>query len=272
MAANLNFGIENTVDLKVADRRDTTGTGTRIVPIIRNLTFNGSYNFMAEARKLSNISFSGNSQITEKLNLNFNGVFSPYAVQDIPNLTGNAITRVESDRYTFQDGKLPRLIQFGLSFDYSFNPESFRTRNLNNEQFKQEAISKGATVEQAEQLAMIARDPNAFVDFKLPWNFSFNYSLQYSNPLGIDRQLTNTLNFNGDVALTPKWKVQFNSGVDFRRKSLSPTSLSLYRDLHCWDLSFNWVPFGAYQSYSVDLKVKASILQDLRLTNFINSD
>ncbi|RZL39133.1 MAG: LPS-assembly protein LptD, partial [Pedobacter sp.] len=114
----------------------------------------------------------------------------------------------------------------------------------------------------------ISRDPNAFVDFNIPWNIALSYSFNYSNPLGqrASRTISNTLNFNGDFNLTPKWKIQFTSGYDLVRSEISPTSFSIYRDLHCWDLSASWVPFGQYQSYSIDIKVKASILQDLKLS------
>ena len=123
------------------------------------------------------------------------------------------------------------------------------------------------TQEQSDALARVSRDPNAFVDFKIPWNFAFSYSFQYStDAVGLNSNITNTLNFNGDANITPKWKVQFTSGWDFQAKTFSQTNFSIYRDLHCWDMSFSWVPFGRYQSYSVDIKVKASILQDLKLS------
>jgi hypothetical protein len=66
--------------------------------------------------------------------------------------------------------------------------------------------------------------------------------------------------------VTPKWKVQFTSGYDFNTTGLSPTSFSIYRDMHCWDMSVHWVPFGLYRSYNLTIKVKASILQDLKLS------
>jgi hypothetical protein len=66
--------------------------------------------------------------------------------------------------------------------------------------------------------------------------------------------------------VTKNWKIGFNSGYNLDTKEFTPTQLNIYRDLHCWDLSINWIPFGTYQSYRVDLKVKASILQDLKLT------
>jgi len=47
---------------------------------------------------------------------------------------------------------------------------------------------------------------------------------------------------------------------------LQPMQLAIYRDLHCWDMNISWVPYGAYKSYSVTIRVKNSILQDLKLS------
>ncbi len=103
------------------------------------------------------------------------------------------------DRYTWQNGKLPRLTSFGFSFDYSFNPESFRRRTDNLDQLQNGMQKKGITPEQSNALAAISRDPNAFVDFNVPWNFSFAYSFQYSaSETGLNGSTTNTLTFNGD--------------------------------------------------------------------------
>lgn len=263
--AALNFGLNNDVELKVLSSKDTTGTGTKKIPIIQGLNINGNYNFLKPAYKLSNLSFSGRSQFTEKLGINFNGNLNPYAVKD--SVTTYGITKALIDRYTWQNGKLPRLTGFGFSFDYSFNPTSFQKKADNLEKLEKGVAKTGLTTEQANQLSAISRDPNAFVDFNIPWNLSFAYSFQYSaSETGMNGMTTNSLTFNGDFNVTPKWKVQYNSGYNFETKNLSLTSLSIYRDLHCWDMSFQWVPFGTYRSYSVTLKVKASILQDLKLS------
>jgi len=263
--AALNFGLNNDVELKVLSEKDTTGTGTRKIPIIQGLNINGNYNFLKPAYKLSNLSFSGRSQFTEKLGINFNGSLNPYAVGDTT--IGSVDTKKLIDRYTWQNGQLPRLQSFGFSFDYSLNPASFERRADNLEKLESGAAKEGITPEQSNALAAISRDPNAFVDFNIPWNFSFAYSFQYStSETGTNKNITNSLTFNGDFNATPKWKVQFNSGYNFDTKNISLTTLSIYRDLHCWDMSFTWVPFGTYRSYSVTLKVKASILQDLKLS------
>lgn len=270
--AALGFALDNNVELKVRSREDTTGTGSRKIPIIQGLNISGSYNFAATDHKnLSQIGFSGRSQFTEKLGFNFGGTLNPYAVRDSlvisPGLPDRTVY-YESSSYTFREGKLPRLVNFNLSFDYSFNPEANKSRTNNMENMREQTIQAGRTPEQAEQLAAISRDPNAFVDFNIPWNINISYSFNYTNPLStkLTRSVSNTLNFTGDFNLTPKWKIQFTSGYDFKAKNLSGTTFQIYRDLHCWDLSAQWIPFGAYQMYSVDIRVKASILQDLKLS------
>ncbi|WP_239495008.1 putative LPS assembly protein LptD [Pedobacter yulinensis] len=260
-AASLGFSMDNTVEMKVASSKDTTGTGERKIPIIQGLSVSANYNFVAPNFKLSDIPVSGRSQLSEKLTVNYNANFSPYSVRK-DSLGGSVLL----DRYTWKDGKLPRLTTFGLSFDYSFNSEAVKSKNKNLDAVKNQTAPETRTQEQIDALNQISRDPNAFVDFNIPWNFAFSYSFQYSNPLSTTPTITNTLNFNGDFNVTPKWKVQFTSGYDFKAKDLAMTNISIYRDLHCWDLSFSWTPFGQYQSYSVDLKVKASILQDLKLS------
>ncbi len=255
--ALLSFGLDNTVEAKIKSDKDTTGTGFRKLSIIQGLNFSGSYNFLAPAYKLSTISFSGRSQFTDKLGINYNGTLNPYTVLD--SIDGSK--RLQ-DKIT-----IPRLTSFGFSFDYSLNADAFKRRNENIDRVNDEVAKTGRTPEQDAQLQAISRDPNAFVDFNIPWNFAFAYSFQYStSEVGTQARITNALTFNGDFNLTPKLKVQFNSGYDFEQKDIALTNISIYRDLHCWDMSINWVPFGTYKSYSVTIKVKASILQDLKLS------
>ncbi len=274
-SGSIGFSLDNNVELKVRNRKDTTGNGERKLAILQGLSFSTSYDLFRPNKKLSPISFSGRSQFTEKLGINFSGSLNPYAVGQVPYTTGSGTSQVttysyqELDRFVWQDGKLPRLTNFNFSFDYSLNPDAFKKRNENMDKLNNSVNTPSTrTDEQIEALNAVSRDPNAFVDFNIPWNFSFSYSFNYSNALGRPetKNINNTLNFNGDFNLTPKWKIQYTSGYDFQAKNLSQTSFSIYRDLHCWDLSASWVPFGAYQSYSIDIKVRASVLQDLKLS------
>ncbi|RZK36004.1 MAG: LPS-assembly protein LptD, partial [Pedobacter sp.] len=272
--AAIGFGVDNTVELKVKSSKDTTGTGERKIPIIQGLSISGAYNFLAERNKLSVLSFNGRSQFTDKLGINYSGSLDPYDVEpsinpttgeQIRNADGSIVTQ-RSDNYLLKKGRLARLTNIGFSFDYSLNPDALKRKNEANDKLSETAKEKGLSPLQSEQLAAISRDPNAFVDFNIPWNFSFSYSFQYSRSDAGVSNVSNTLNFNGDFNLTPKWKFTFNSGYDFQNNGLTPMNIGIYRDLHCWDMSINWVPYGAYKSYSLTLKVKASILQDLKLS------
>ena len=71
--------------------------------------------------------------------------------------------------------------------------------------------------------------------------------------------------YTGDVNITPKWKVGFRSGYDFEKGDITFTSIDIYRDLHCWEMSFNWIPFGFQQSWNFSINIKSSLLQDLKL-------
>jgi lipopolysaccharide assembly outer membrane protein LptD (OstA) len=265
--ASLGFSVDNNVELKVLSKKDTTGTGEKKIPIIQGLTFSSSYNFVADSLKLAPITFSGRSQFTDKLGFNFSGGFTPYLVQNVSQTTVPSYQMV--NKYLWNEGKFLRLTNFTFSFDYSLNPEALKNRNKNMDAVvNKQNPNNGRSPEQIEQLAALSRDPNAFVDFNIPWNIALSYSFNYNNTLGLPntKNISNTLNFNGDFNLTPKWKIQFNSGYDFKAKNIAYTSFAIYRDLHCWDMSASWIPFGAYQSYSIDIKVKASVLQDLKLS------
>ncbi|WP_276362146.1 putative LPS assembly protein LptD [Daejeonella sp. H1SJ63] len=252
--AGIGFSVDNNVEAKVRSTADSSKNSVNI-PILQSLSFSGNYNFAAEYFKLSTIGFSGRTAFfKEKIGVNFYGTLDPYKID----ADGNRI-----NKYTIESGKLARLTNFGLSTDFSLNSKSAQKRNENLKEI--DGLKQGLSREQQAELNAISRDPNAFVDFNIPWNVSAAYSFNYSTN-GLQSSISNTLNFFGDFNVTPKWKVQYTSGYDFQLNKLSLTQFSIYRDLHCWDLSFRWSPLGTYKFYSVDLRVKASILQDLKLS------
>ena len=250
--AGISFSIENNVDAKIKTKNSAGEEELKKIPILQGLALSGSYNFLADSLKLSPISFNGRTNLLgEKFGINFNGTFDPYQLNPI---TGTRINKLE-----LKNGNIARLTAFNFSFGFNLNADALKKK-------KEKLENNKLTPLQTEQLAAISTNPNAFVDFTIPWNLTINYSLNYSKPNISPSSINNTLNFNGDVNVTQKWKIGFQSGYDFKTEKLSATSLSIYRDLHCWDLSFQWIPFGAYQSYNVNLKVKATILSDLKLT------
>jgi len=75
-----------------------------------------------------------------------------------------------------------------------------------------------------------------------------------------------SLSLGGNVNLTPNWKISMQTSYDFVAKKFSYTTVEIYRDMHCWEMHVRWIPFGVRQSYSVDINVKSSVLQDLKIS------
>ncbi|GAA4309611.1 putative LPS assembly protein LptD [Mucilaginibacter gynuensis] len=263
--AGIGFNVDNTIEAKLRPSATDTSNTPRKIQILQGLSFSTFYNFAADSMRLSKISFSGHTAfLNQKVNVSFNGLLNPYVVDVRDSISNGAITRYsrERNRFTWQDGKFPKLESFGFSMSGSLNSTSI---NPKRKQTDANTI-QNMTPEQAQKLAYINSDPSAYIDFNIPWNVSFSYNFQYQNS-GVLKTTTNTIQMSGDFSLTPKWKVQYSTNYDLNAMKLSSaTSFAIYRDLHCWDLSVQWLPFGYFKSYNVTIKVKSSILQDLKLT------
>ncbi|MDX5438736.1 MAG: hypothetical protein LPK03_16165, partial [Pontibacter sp.] len=167
------------------------------------------------------------------------------------------------DRYYFDlsKGKLARLTNAGLNLTASLNPEALRTQ-----------------VTPPDNLPSLERAPidpllPQYVDFKIPWTLNLNYSLNYSRTFGITGQanLIQTLGIDGSLNVTEKWKVTYNATYDISNQNISYANVQIYRDLHCWDMSIGWTPFGLLRGYNLTINARSSLLQDLKLTKRSNT-
>ena len=102
------------------------------------------------------------------------------------------------------------------------------------------------------------------MDFNIPWSLSVNYNMRASKPVLLEKSVTRSITFNGDIKLSENWKIGLNSGYDITKEELSLTSINFFRDLHCWQMNFEWYPIGR-QMFSFGINVKSSTLQDLKL-------
>ena len=107
-------------------------------------------------------------------------------------------------------------------------------------------------------------------DASTPWNarldYNINLSRQWASELQRDTSVvTHALSARGGVNVLKRYKLDVTTGYDLARREFTPTNLTFYVDLHCWELSFNWIPFGVRQSFSLRLNVKSALLRDLKL-------
>ncbi|MFT4737680.1 MAG: hypothetical protein ACI92W_001794 [Paraglaciecola sp.] len=284
---SLGFSLQNNLELKVRDKADSTGEGFKKIKIFDNLSFSTGYNFAADSFQLADISFSTRTSFFDnKLSLNFSGSIDPYQydlLSESTSTTGNrVVTQQRVNRFSIQDGLgLGQVSRFSTSMNLNLRPKKSkdqqRSNGLNVDRTPQQGLDRGqqsfdngfgaenlSDIEQAE-LEFVQQNPNQYVDFEIPWSLRMGYTVSQTRRGFQDAQIRQSFNFSGDLSLTKKTKVTFNSGYDFDRKTFTQTRIGINRDLHCWSLNFNWVPFGRMQSFSVVIQPKSSVLQDLKL-------
>jgi hypothetical protein len=72
------------------------------------------------------------------------------------------------------------------------------------------------------------------------------------------------MTLGGSVSVTKKMSATYTSGYDFKAKQITMTQIGISRDLHCWQMNFNWVPNGTMKMWNFTIRVKASVLGDLK--------
>lgn len=241
----LAFGLNNTLEAKTKSQSDS-GAVYKKVTLLDNLGVAFSYNMAVKNYNWSPIVITGRTRLFKALDINTSTTLNPYQIDT----AGNRI-----ERFEWNNGRIGRLTNMSVTFSTSLRSK------------EKQGIKPVSNTATQDQLDYINSHPEAYVDFNVPWNFSIFYSVNYSRPgLPKTELTTQSLSFSGDVSLTKKWKISLSSGYDFTSKQMTLTSIDVYRDLHCWEMRFNWVPFGFRQSFSIDINVKASVLKDLKLS------
>ena len=190
-------------------------------------------------------------------------------VKLIENLSLSGNYNLASDSLNFSPVyiKLRTKVFKDLNFQFNSNIDPYLIKNGNR--INQLAISKGqigrltyANINLNINLKQNDLDKN---EFSVPWNLNLYYSLNYIKPYN-EKEIIQSVNFDGNIDITNKWKVKFQSGFDIKNRDFTFTKIDIYRDLHCWEMIFNWIPFGNQKSYNFIIRVKSSILQDLKLS------
>jgi hypothetical protein len=184
------------------------------------------------------------------VDVTFNGTFDQYAYDTT---LGRRIEKFEYD----VSGKLARLTSAMFSVSTSVS-------NIQKKKIKNEKPAGKRPDAYLDELDYILSHPDYYVDFNIPWDLSLYYNIVYAKP-ALNDTIIQSFTFSGNVLVTSKWKLGFRSGFDFMKKNFTYTSFDIYRDLHCWEMRLNWIPFGFRKSYLLSIGVKSSVLQDLKL-------
>ena len=241
----LTYGLGNIFEAKTYSRRDSTVKNTQF---IRNFNINGNYNFAADSLNFSPISMRASTNFFKNVvNVLFNATWDPYEINE----NGGRI-----DQFVWNTRRTPvRFVSARLSLSTSLTVKKIRTWFESERDAEEESAGF--------QQTGLPEAGNGFWDLLDRFSIRYNFVLQGNGELEKDTFFvaTNTITFNGSVPITPNWNVQLGSmGYDFVRKNLTYPSLSISRDLHCWEMGFSWQPTRS--TYAFFLRVDPGSIFD----------
>lgn len=277
---SVNFSISNNLEMKFKDKNDSI----RKVSLIDELGAGISYNMAAETRPWSDLNVNLRLKLGKNYTFSMASTFATYAYEF--NEKGEVVV---GDRTEWSYGRFGRWSGYGTSFSYTLNNDTFKKlfgkKDEAEEKRKKDKPENGGDEEGADAedsgIGMPAKktkeataDADGYQAFKMPWSVSlstgFNITEDRDKPINRKNMRypykisLNALNINGNVKLSNKWAVNFNSGYDFNAKLITNTVFNITRDLHCFTMTASLAPFGMYKYYNFTIRATAQILQDLK--------
>ena len=222
-----------------------------------NWRMNSGYNFAADSMQLSNLRSSIRSKIAGKLNLDLNMTHDFYKYNQESSRRVNEFNKEKNGLVT------PRLINARLSTGFRISGKKWTSTS------DEEVLVEEDTTSNENYLGESLIDNSIInrntTNSKSHWNTNINLSYVYSAINPINPIKTFWANTNTTMNLTNKWRVSYRARFDLIQRDLINHSFSIYRDLHCWELSLNWTPNGIGQGINFKLNVKSPTLKDLKI-------
>jgi len=262
----LSFNVDNNIQMKVRNKADTAASATKKITLIDGFSISGSYNFLADTLRFSNFSLSARTNLFNKINITTSATIDPYQV----NLTnGNRINKL----IWSQRPSLGRLTSASVSLSTQFQGGDQTKKKAKVPTSPNQLINQTSGLpldEYQTEAAYIANNPAEFTDFSLPWSVSFSYSLQYSKTYQITTQnfignLGQNLNWNSTLKLTQKWQLGINGFYDITAAQLGTMTISISREMHCWQMAINMSPVGRYRYFNISISPKSGLLRDIKI-------
>lgn len=264
LSKTLGFGLSSNVEMKRFSKNDTTGKA-KYIKLLENISINSGYNFAADSLNFSDFRVNANTRLFNLISINFSSSFTPYTrvLDSNENVIKTNTFRLKSKN------ELVYMDNMRLNISTSLNPKVFKGKQ-NNLTADDEYLNR-----------FLAFNPDVFyTDYDIPWNLRLSYGLtlnrfELRETKEEARKIIQTFSANGDLSLTPKWKFTYGINYDFINKRIVTPNIGISRDLNCWEMRMNWVPFGQFTQYNFNINIKSAMLKDVlkykRRNNFTDS-
>jgi lipopolysaccharide assembly outer membrane protein LptD (OstA) len=220
------------------------------------LSMSTSYNFAADSLNLAPLSISASTTtLAPHFSLNASATYDFY---DFDKTTGAKINKF----YVNETGSLLRLVRANFNVSSRLQGSPSTNRSPTPRDTLENGLQEANPLINTDFNRELGRD----VDYSIPWNLSLslNMSVDKSNPIEpteFDAQLSTALS----ISPTPNWQLSTSLTYNFSDKEFSFPTIYINRDLHCWQMNFQWTPIGTYRSYFFQIGIKSPQLQDVRI-------
>jgi len=259
---SINFSLGNVFEIKMAK---TPGDTTKEQKKIQLLNFDASvgYNFAADSMKLRDLSLSYRTQIGDIINFSGSSSYTFYDQIVETNQYGQETYRYVN-QYLASNGKgLFRLTNLNFSISSTLSGEKLKSSEA-EKQKNPEANEDQVAIKKKDFIALY--DDSQAPDLSIPWNLSLSYNYNFSKPNPKESDIFSNISADLGFSLTKNWKFTVRGSYDFQEKKISAPQITVYRDLHCWEMNFSWNPLGSYSGFRFEIRMKAPELQDIKVT------
>lgn len=282
----ISMSVSNNLEMKVRSDRDTTGF--RKISLIDEFSASLSYNLAAKKQPWSNLSTRLRLKLGKNKTFSMAAVWATYAYKF--NEQGQVVT---SDRTEWSYGRFGRFQGMSQNLSYTFNNQTWKKlmdklHGRGKSSTSADAASTDASTTNAEDANVdpdlrtgrdggkgkkkekAKVDADGYLTFSIPWSLTLSYGITMAEDrtkqINVRRMrypfsFTQTLNASGYVRISDGWNISFNSGYDFEMHRISMTTMSLSRDLHCFEMSASIV-LKPYSSFNFTFRARASELAD----------
>ena len=254
-ASLLTFGINNTAELKLKSDQDTL-TGYKKIRLIDQFSVTGFYDFTKDSMQLSDLALNLRISPANWINFVSNAQWSPYAWNQLGSTTGE---------YAWQNAQqLGRLTTTNLTTTIVVAPKKDRKKIQNHSTLFNEQDWNA-------DFNYYALHPERAVYYDIPWkmNLSHVYGIRANQEISTSNPdswlFVQTLVLSGDVSFTKRWNLSGNLNFNLQETRLTNAYFSLNRNMHCWALSFYYVPLGGNKSFLLTIRNTSSIFRDAKI-------
>jgi len=224
------------------------------------------YNFELDSLKLSDLRTSIRARFSKAVDLTINATHTFYQ----EDADGRSV-----DRFLYEEDpfKFIRLTDYRINIRPTFKfsgkskkktskTESDETNIILGE--KEKDILENEKSVEADYQKEDPSEYNYLGTIKKSWSLLLSSDLSLNKRDGQEVQKTFWTNASFRIQFTPNWGIRANSRVDWIKKDVLSLNISFDRNLHCWEMKFNWTPLGPAAGWFFQINVKASELRDLK--------